>query len=50
MCTLFCSVYWCTCVVGGEYELGVYADELYVLGVYTHVGGGGGGGGGEKCY
>ena len=39
------SVYWY--VVGGEYELGVYADggviELCMLGVYTHVGG-------EKCY
>ena len=38
------SVYWC--VVGGEYELGVYAEggsySLCMLGVYTHVGGGGG--------
>ena len=40
------SVYWY--VVGGEYELGVYADGRCMLGVYTHVGGGGGGG--EKCY
>ena len=38
------SVYWY--VVGGEYELGVYADGviyLCMLGVYAHVGG-------EKCY
>ena len=38
------GVYWC--VVGGEYELGVYADGGHIvvlLGMYTHVGG-------EKCY
>ena len=33
------GVYWC--VVGGEYELGVYADGVHIVvyaGVYTHVG------------